>query len=78
MTNNWQEKQGRLTKNFVFGNFNQAIKFINQVAALSEKADHHPDICLYDYKNVKIILSTHQENKITEKDYELAKKIDQL
>jgi len=40
--------------------------------------DHHPDIFIHSYKKVKIYLFTHSENKITEKDYLLARKIDEL
>jgi len=40
--------------------------------------DHHPDVLVHSYKKVKIMLKTHSEGKITDKDYELADLIDGL
>jgi len=67
-----------IEKEFVFENFQEALDFINSVGKLAESADHHPDILLFAYKKVRITLTTHSENKVTEKDFNLAKKIDKL
>lgn len=72
----WQKKEGKLQKEFVYNNFREALVFVNKVGELAEAADHHPDILVYNYKQVRIMLFTHSENKITKKDYELAEKID--
>ena len=45
---------------------------------MAEEYSHHPDILLYNYRKVKIILFTHSDSKITQKDYDLAKKIEEL
>ena len=45
---------------------------------LAEKMNHHPDLFIHSYKKLKITLFTHSENKITDKDYDLAKKIDEI
>jgi 4a-hydroxytetrahydrobiopterin dehydratase len=75
---NWQSRNNHLTRTFTFENFQQAIQFINQVAELAEKANHHPDIEIFDYKKVKISLTTHSVgSKITELDFDLAQKISQ-
>lgn len=74
----WSEIDSKLVKNYVLTDFMQAIKFINLIAEDAEKADHHPDIKLYKYKNVRVILTTHSKRRITEKDISLAKKIDQI
>lgn len=75
----WQEKNDTLTKTRIFDNFVQAIAFVNKVGLLAEEHNHHPDIRLHDYKKVTITLTTHEkENTITQKDYLLAKKIDEL
>ena len=64
---------------FTFGDFVEAIDFVNQVADAAIEVDHHPDICLHDYKNVTVILTTHDAGKkVTEKDWNLAVKIKQL
>ena len=58
--------------------FVQAVDFVNKIVPLVEKADHHPDIFIHSYKKVRIELFTHSKGKITEKDYDLAKEIDNL
>ena len=73
----WRENE-KLVKSFEFDNFIKAIDFVNMVADLAEKANHHPDILIHNYKNVKITLFTHEQNKITEKDFKLARKIESL
>ncbi|PCH71159.1 MAG: hypothetical protein COC06_01890 [Bacteroidales bacterium] len=74
----WSEIDSKLVKNYVLPNFIEAINFINLVAAEAEKMDHHPDIKLYSYKNVRLILTTHSKRKITKKDIELAKITDKI
>jgi 4a-hydroxytetrahydrobiopterin dehydratase len=74
----WNEKEGRLVKEFKFDDFNQAMDFINQIHPLAEKQNHHPDILLHSYNRVKVMIYTHDENRITEKDYKLAKEIDKI
>lgn len=76
--NNWQEENNHLIREFAFADFGAAVKFVDQVAALAEAADHHPDILLYSYNHVKISLSTHAVGVITEKDRQLALKINEI
>ncbi len=64
-----------ITKTYKFKNFVESIGFVNKIAILAEKADHHPDI-LIQYRKVQINLSTHSEGGITEKDFNLAKHIE--
>lgn len=74
----WFIEENSITKNYVFPNFKEAIKFINKVAELAEEKNHHPDIKLFNYRNVTINLSTHRVGGVTEKDLELAKLIDSI
>jgi len=74
----WMKHNEILIKEFGFKNFSEAMQFVNEVAGLAEANNHHPDITLYGYKNVRITLSTHSEGKVTEKDYMLAGLIDKL
>jgi 4a-hydroxytetrahydrobiopterin dehydratase len=74
----WKIDGKYLVKNFEFTNFSQAIGFVNKILPLAEKVNHHPDILIHDYKRVKIMMYTHSEDKITEKDHLLAKEIDTL
>ena len=72
------EKDKKLEKEFTFLNFVESVDFVNKIVPLAKAADHHPDILIHSYKKVKIFLFTHSEGKITDKDYDLAKKIDGL
>jgi 4a-hydroxytetrahydrobiopterin dehydratase len=51
------------------------MAFVNQVADFAEQADHHPDI-LINYRKVTLTLSTHSEGGLTQKDFDLAEKIE--
>jgi len=73
--NGWERAGNKIVKSFKFANFIASIGFVNRIAILSEKADHHPDI-LIQYSNVKITLSTHSEGGLTEKDFNLAGEIE--
>ena len=74
----WKTEEGKLVKEFEFSNFVEATGFVEKIVPLAEKADHHPDILIHSYKKVKVMIFTHSENKITEKDYQLAKEIDMI
>ena len=74
----WTHDLGALTRNFTFHNFKEAMNFAQKVGELAEEAKHHPDIIIHGYKHVQIILTTHDKGEVTEKDYDLAKKIDTL
>lgn len=71
----WQIKADEITKTYNHKDFIDAISFVNKVAILAEKANHHPDI-LIKYNKVTLTLSTHDEGGITDRDFSLAKKID--
>lgn len=73
--NGWERTGNGIVKSFKLANFIASIGFVNRIAILSEKADHHPDI-LIQYSNVKITLSTHSEGGLTEKDFNLAGEIE--
>lgn len=67
-----------LQKTFTFKDFIAAWAFMNKVALIAEKMDHHPDWS-NSYNKVTIKLSTHSAgNKITEKDRKLSGQIDKL
>jgi 4a-hydroxytetrahydrobiopterin dehydratase len=73
----WKLIENTIGKEFVFKDFSQAWTFMNNVATAAEKADHHPD-WYSSYNKVKINLTTHQAGGLTEKDFSLAEKIEQL
>lgn len=74
----WQEKDNNLYQKFKFKDFKEAITFINAVADLAEKANHHPRI-QNTWNTVELWLTTHDAgDKVTDKDKQLAAAIDGL
>jgi 4a-hydroxytetrahydrobiopterin dehydratase len=74
----WQVQENKLYKKFQFNNFSEAFAFMTRVAIEAEKANHHP-YWSNVYNTVEIWLNTHDAgNTVTEKDHQLAKKIDAL
>lgn len=75
---NWKAvNEHHIEKEFTFKNFKDALAFTNQVGALAEKEGHHPDIQL-SWGRVRIILWTHAINGLSENDFILAAKIDEI
>jgi len=73
----WHRTGNEISTVYKCETFVISIDFVNKVAILAEKADHHPDI-LINYSKVRITLSTHSEGGITIKDINLAKGIEDL
>ena len=73
----WSLSGNAIQNQYVFDSFLPAIAFVNRVAPLAEEADHHPDITIH-YRRVTMSLSTHSEGGLTPKDFELARKIDEV
>lgn len=71
----WRRRGKTIRRTFEFKDFVTAMKFVNKVAKLAEKAGHHPDIDIR-WNKVTLVLSTHSEGGLTGKDVELAAKID--
>jgi 4a-hydroxytetrahydrobiopterin dehydratase len=68
----------RIRREWRAKNFMAAIEFFNKVAALAEGEGHHPDLHLVGYRNVAIELWTHAIGGLSENDFILAAKIDQI
>lgn len=73
----WKKAGQAITCTYQFKDFPAAVKFVNAVAALAEKAWHHPDIDIR-WNKVTLTLSTHDQGGLTEKDFNLARKFDRL
>ena len=73
---NWKEENNQLVKEFELSDFKGAVDFVNKIVPHAEAADHHPDVLIHSYKKVKVMLFTHSEGKVTDKDYSLAEQID--
>ncbi len=66
-----------IVKTFKFPDFRTALDFVNRVGELAEQQGHHPDILL-SWGKVEVTTWTHAINGLTESDFILAAKIDQL
>jgi 4a-hydroxytetrahydrobiopterin dehydratase len=66
-----------ITRTFTFPDFRQALEFVNKVGEIAETQGHHPDIFL-TWGKAEITTWTHKINGLTESDFILAAKIDQL
>ena len=73
----WKKQGASIARTCQFKDFVAAMKFVNTVAKLGEKAQHHPDIDIR-WNKVTLTLATHSEGGLTQKDFDLAKKIDAL
>ena len=74
----WEEKDNKLVREFQFSDFAEAFSFMTKVALHAEKMDHHPN-WFNVWNTVKIELTTHDAgNVVTQKDRDLAAKIDTL
>jgi 4a-hydroxytetrahydrobiopterin dehydratase len=76
-TSDWIENEGALERTFELPSFAEAIAFVDRVAELSERENHHPDIAI-SYKKVTLRWTTHSEGGITDRDRELAALTDGL
>lgn len=73
----WEIKKERLVRAFEFDEFMDGIDFVNGVAEIAEDANHHPDISIR-YTLVTLSLTTHDCGGITDRDFELAARVDTL
>lgn len=73
----WTLQDRSIVREFKLKDFHEAMDFVNRVAEAANSMDHHPDIYI-SYNKVKLDLTTHKAGGLTEKDFELAGKIDQL
>jgi len=71
----WKRSGNELIKRFDFPSFRDAIVFVNRVATLADEFDHHPDIDIR-YSTVRLSLTTHSADGLTEKDLKLAEGVD--
>lgn len=72
----WSRKGDALNKTYSFARFADGIRFVDQVAAVADAMNHHPDIDVR-YTNITFTLSTHDAGGVTQRDLDLAKAIEQ-
>jgi 4a-hydroxytetrahydrobiopterin dehydratase len=70
----WAIAEGKLVRFWTFTNFVEAMAFVNRVAELAERAEHHPDIDIR-YNRVKLGLVSHDAGGITARDVRMARQL---
>lgn len=73
----WVNDGERITRTFVFPDFMSAISFIQRMAPYAQAMDHHPEL-FNVYNRVRIELTTHDVDGLTELDFALARALDSL
>jgi 4a-hydroxytetrahydrobiopterin dehydratase len=73
----WEKYGNSIRREFKFGDFSGAVDFVNRLTPIANEMNHHPDVFL-SWGLARVSLITHSEHGITEKDFEVAKKLDEL
>jgi len=75
--NGWVFEQGHLAKSYAFNDFKGALDFVNRIGAIAEEQGHHPDIYM-TWGKVSVEVWTHKIDGLTESDFILAAKFDEV
>lgn len=73
----WSFEQGHLAKSYYFPDFASALAFVNRIGAIAEEQNHHPDIYM-TWGKVSLEIWTHKIDGLTESDFILAAKFDEI
>jgi len=74
----WRQEGEALVRDYEFKDFAEAMAFVNRVADAAEDANHHPDILVHGWNNVRLTLTTHSAGGLTDNDRAMAERIDGL
>ncbi len=74
---NWQQDGASISKTYPFKNYYQTIAFVNAVAWMTHREDHHPDLAV-SYNECRVAYSTHAIGGLSENDFICAAKVDAL
>lgn len=72
----WEGGGDEIVREWRFEDFDEAVAFVNRVAALAEDANHHPDIFIHTWNKVKLSLTSHSAGGLTEMDFTMAERFD--
>lgn len=74
----WARSGRTIEKRVQCDDFADALGFVNAVGEIAEDHNHHPDICIRNYNQVHLSVLTHDAGGLTERDFELARAVDDL
>lgn len=77
-TENWDYTDKQLVLDIKLKDFISVVALVNKIADEAEKMNHHPDIFIHSWNRLRLTLSTHSEGGITQKDFDLAGKINKI
>jgi 4a-hydroxytetrahydrobiopterin dehydratase len=73
----WRREGETIVRDYSLADFVSAIELVDRVADEAEAANHHPDILVHGWNNVRLTLSTHSAGGLTDADFALAERIDE-
>ena len=74
----WTREGEEIVRDWQFKDFAEAMAFVNRVAEAAEATNHHPDIFVHGWNKVRLSLTNHSAGGLTDADFEMAGRIDQL
>jgi 4a-hydroxytetrahydrobiopterin dehydratase len=75
--NEWTLEGDAIIKVRKFGTYGVAREFVHKITEIAEKWNHHP-VIVWKYLSVKLVLTTHEFGKVSERDFDMAEEIDKL
>lgn len=73
----WGNSEKSLSKDFKFKNFQDSIDFVNQVAKIAEKQNHHPKISI-DYDKVNVSITDHEKGSVSDKCHKFVDEVNKI
>jgi 4a-hydroxytetrahydrobiopterin dehydratase len=73
----WSREEDAIVKEFDRGNFKGSVDFLNEITPIAEDMNHHPDVFI-SWSKVRLSITNHAEGGLTNADFELAGKVDEL
>lgn len=77
LNGDWEKYGNCLRREFKFDDFSGAVDFVDRLTPIANEMNHHPDLFI-SWGLVRASLISHSEHGITDKDFELAKRLDEL
>lgn len=74
----WRRDGEALSRTFRCKGWNDAIAFVHRIAAAANELNHHPDVHVESYRNVRVVTTTHATKKLSDADVALARRVDEL
>ncbi|HXO07190.1 MAG TPA: 4a-hydroxytetrahydrobiopterin dehydratase [Solirubrobacteraceae bacterium] len=74
----WERDGDEIVREWRFDNFVEAIAFVDKVADAAEDANHHPDIFVHGWNKVRLALTNHAAGGLTDADFAVAARFDEL